>query len=49
MEIVEDFDMAWITNLGLAEHGSTVDAVQISHKGSAGTSDVNVYELQILS
>lgn len=49
MEIVDDVDVAWITNLGLAEPGSRVDAVHISHKGSAGTSDVNVYEVQTLS
>ncbi|KAF6234114.1 hypothetical protein HO173_007533 [Letharia columbiana] len=49
VEIVDDFDVAWTTNLGSAEPGSTVDAPQISHKGTAGTSDVQVYELQTLS
>lgn len=49
VEIVDDFDVAWATNLGSAEPGSTVDAPQISHKGTAGASDVQVFELQTLS
>ncbi|KAL9064604.1 MAG: hypothetical protein Q9161_008781 [Pseudevernia consocians] len=49
VEIVDDFDMAWTTDLGLAEPGSTVDAPQIMHKGTAGSSDIQVYELQALS
>lgn len=49
VEIVDDFDVGWTTNLGSAEPGSTVDAPQISHKGTAGTSDVQVYEVQTLS
>ena len=36
VEIVDEFDVAWTTNLGLAEPGSTVDAPQMMHKGTAG-------------
>ncbi|CAF9943221.1 MAG: hypothetical protein ALECFALPRED_010853 [Alectoria fallacina] len=49
VEIVDDFDVAWMDNLGLAESGSEGDAPQISHKGTADTSNASVYEIQILS
>ena len=48
VEMVDDFDVAWTTNLGLAEPGSEVDAPQVSHKGTAGASDVSVYEVQTM-
>lgn len=49
VDVIDDFDVVWTSNMGKTDPSSEVDVPQISHAGTLGQTFVQVAEVQTMS